>query len=42
MCEGTEDSLLDCQSDLMNNNCADDHSEDAAVVCGGMYVLSLC
>lgn len=37
ICTGDEASLLNCgHNPLMENNCADDHSEDAAVVCGGM------
>jgi hypothetical protein len=33
-CNGSETSLLECNP-LMDTNCASDHSEDAAVVCGG-------
>ena len=37
-CSGTENSLLECDhhDPLMETNCASDHSEDAAVACGGM------
>ena len=36
-CNGTENSLLECDHNpLMETNCASDHSEDAAVACGGM------
>lgn len=34
VCSGTEDNLLNCgHAGIMNSNC--DHSQDAAVVCGG-------
>ena len=45
VCTGTEDNLLHCaHNPLFENNC--DHSEDAAVVCGGMqgrnFVMLFC
>ena len=37
ICSGNETSLLKCDHNpLRENNCASDHSEDAAVICGGM------
>lgn len=34
MCTGNETSILNCNSnELFQQNCAEDHSEDAAVVC---------
>ena len=42
MCDGDESSLLECRHNtLFENNCAQDHSEDAAVVCGGEGTLRL-
>lgn len=38
VCDGSETSLLECDHNpLMETNCAGDHSEDAAVACGGTY-----
>lgn len=36
ICNGSELSIFNCTSDgLYQRNCAQDHSEDAAVVCDG-------
>ena len=36
ICNGSEASLFNCQYDgLYQHNCAQDHSEDAAVICDG-------
>ena len=36
MCTGNERSLLECDPmTLFDNDCANDHSEDAGVICGG-------
>ena len=37
MCQGSEDSLLACShNSVFRTNC--DHSEDAAVICGGTSI----
>ncbi len=37
ICSGNETSLLNCShNSLKLTNCADDHSEDAGVICGGI------
>lgn len=39
VCTGVEDTLIECShSPLGENDCATDHSEDAAVACGGIVV----
>ena len=36
VCNGTEDTLLSCEhAGILNSNC--DHSQDAAVKCGGKH-----
>lgn len=38
ICTGSETSILTCLSNgLYQHNCAEDHSEDAAVICNGNY-----
>ena len=38
ICNGSEASILSCQSNgLYQHNCAEDHSEDAAVICAGIF-----
>lgn len=40
MCEGEEDTLLDCaRNQLLENNCDPQHSEDAGVVCNGKELI---
>ena len=36
-CQGSEPNLLECMRDGVSHDCA--HSEDAGVVCGGMFEL---
>lgn len=37
-CTGNEVSVLSCAANnLYQHNCAEDHSEDAAVICGGKW-----
>lgn len=43
ICNGSETSILNCQSDdLHQHNCAEDHSEDAAVICDGNEATFYC
>ena len=38
MCEGNENSLLDCATDVPIGSSDCEHSEDAGVRCEGMYM----
>ena len=42
-CSGDEDTLLDCQHELLGELCSSSHLFDAAVRCEGWYnVLTVC
>ena len=43
VCTGNETSVLNCSSSrLYDHNCAEDHTEDAAVICNGNKTSNIC